>query len=177
MVCLRQLDEVIGAETDAAGRQVVRVQTGFRLKKLNMWLQARGLEVPFQAEIGEASVGSVAAGDTKESSLDGPGYFSAHVVAITYVDEKGATLSDRQDGAAFHEFKCSFGLPGITLNVSWRPVRRRSAGRTSRSRHSRLPPNCPLPCSPSTRNATPCWRSSTSIKTLWRLYIDILAKH
>jgi FAD/FMN-containing dehydrogenase len=97
MVCLRKRDEVIGTETDAA---VARwcAQAGCRLKKLNMWLQARGLEVPFQAEIGEASVGSVVAGDTKESSLDGPGYFSAHVVAITYVDEKGATLSDRQDG-------------------------------------------------------------------------------
>ncbi len=66
MVCLRKLDEVIGIEQDAAGREVVRVQAGCRLKKLNMWLQARGLEVPFQAEIGEASVGSVAAGDTKE---------------------------------------------------------------------------------------------------------------
>ena len=126
MVCLRKLDEVIGAETDAAGREVVRVQAGCRLKKLNMWLQARGLEIPFQAEIGEASVGSVAAGDTKESSLDGPGYFSAHVVAITYVDEKGAlrTLSDHQDGAAFHEFKCSFGLSGIIIEclVETRPA-------------------------------------------------------
>jgi FAD/FMN-containing dehydrogenase len=126
MVCIRKLDEVIGAETDAVGRQVVRVQAGCRLKKLNMWLQARGLEIPFQAEIGEASVGSVAAGDTKESSLDGPGYFSAHVVAITYVDEKGAlrTLSDHQDGAAFHEFKCSFGLSGIIVEclVETRPA-------------------------------------------------------
>jgi FAD/FMN-containing dehydrogenase len=126
MVCLRKLDEVIGAETDAAGRQVVRVQAGCRLKKLNMWLQARGLEIPFQAEIGEASVGSVAAGDTKESSLDGPGYFSAHVVAITYVDEKGVlrTVSDHQHGAAFHEFKYSFGLSGIIVEclVETRPA-------------------------------------------------------
>jgi FAD/FMN-containing dehydrogenase len=126
MVCLRKLDEVIGNERDAAGREVVRVQAGCRLKKLNSWLQSRGLEIPFQAEIGEASVGSVAAGDTKESSLDGPGYFSAHVVAVTYVDENGIlrTLADLTDGAAFHEFKCSFGLSGIIVEclVETRPA-------------------------------------------------------
>ena len=117
MVCLRKLDEVLGLERDAKGRRVVRVQAGCRLKKLNMWLQAHGVEIPFQAEIGEATVGSVAVGDTKESSLDGPGYFSAHVVALTYVDDKGElrTLSDHADGATFHAFKCSFGLSGIVV--------------------------------------------------------------
>jgi FAD binding domain len=117
MVCLRKLDEVLGLETDQKGRRVVRVQAGCRLKKLNMWLQVHDVEIPFQAEIGEASVGSVAVGDTKESSLDGPGYFSAHVVALTYVDEKGQlrTLSDHKDGAAFYEFKCSYGLSGIVV--------------------------------------------------------------
>jgi hypothetical protein len=126
MVCLRKLDEVIGLEHDAAGREVVRVQAGCRLRKLNSWLQARGLEIPFQAEIGEASVGSVAAGDTKESSLGGPGYFSAHVTALTYVGEDGGlrTLSDLKDGAAFHKFKCCFGLSGIIVEccVETRPA-------------------------------------------------------
>ena len=89
MLCTRKLDEIMGLDLDDAGRQVVRVQAGCRLKKLNIWLQARGMEIPFQAEIGEASVGSVAVGDTKESSLDGPGYFSAHVLALTYVNDKG----------------------------------------------------------------------------------------
>src|SRR5262249_31938875 len=73
----------------------------------------------------EATVGSVAVGDTKESSLDGPGYFSAHVVGLTFVDENGElrTLTD-QDGAAFHEFKCSFGLSGIVVEclVEVRPA-------------------------------------------------------
>ena len=117
MLCTRKLDEVLGLETDGRGRQVVRVQAGVRLKKLNMWLQARGVEIPFQAEIGEATVGSVAVGDTKDSSLDAPGYFSAHVVALTYVDDKGElrTLSDFKDGSAFYEFKCSFGLAGIVV--------------------------------------------------------------
>lgn len=117
MLCTRKLDEIVGLEHDEAGRHVVRVQAGCRLKKLNMWLQARGVEIPFQAEIGEATVGSVAVGDTKESSLDAPGYFSAHVVALTYADDKGElrTLSDSKDGAAFYEFKCSFGLSGIVV--------------------------------------------------------------
>ena len=126
MVCLRKLDGILGLETDAAGRQVVRVQAGCRLKKLNLWLQAHGLEIPFQAEIGEATVGSVAVGDTKESSLEGPGYFSAHVTALSYVDEEGRLriLSDQADGADFHEFKCSFGLGGIVVEcqVETRPA-------------------------------------------------------
>lgn len=117
MVCTRKLDEILGLEQDERGRQIVRVQAGCRLKKLNLWLQARDVEIPFQAEIGEATVGSVAVGDTKESSLDGPGYFSAHVVALTYVDQNGdlRTLTDFADGAAFHAFKCSFGLSGIVV--------------------------------------------------------------
>jgi FAD/FMN-containing dehydrogenase len=126
MVCTRKLDDVLGLEVDPRGRQVVRVQAGCRLKKLNTWLQARAAEVPFQAEIGEATVGSVAVGDTKESSLDAPGYFSAHVVALTYVNEHGdlCTLSDWQDGARFHAFKCSFGLSGIVVEclVEVRPA-------------------------------------------------------
>jgi len=124
MLCMRKLDDVIGLEHDESGRQVVRVQAGCRLKKLNTWLQARGLEIGFQAEIGEATVGSVAVADTKESSLGAPGYFSAHVTGITYVDENGGlrTLTDVKDGAAFYEFKCSFGLSGIVVEC-WLEVR------------------------------------------------------
>src|SRR6202142_3197592 len=69
MLCTRKLDEVLGLEQDGAGRQVVRVQAGCRLKKLNTWLQSHNAEIPFQAEIGEATVGSVAVGDKKESAL------------------------------------------------------------------------------------------------------------
>ena len=171
MVCTRKLDDVLGLERDASGRQVVRVQAGCRLKKLNMWLQAHGVEVPFQAEIGEATVGSVAVGDTKESSLDGPGYFSAHVVALTYVDEKGElrTLSDHKDGAAFHEFKCSFGLSGIVVEcqVEVRPATLCKsdisiAGFAIRRR------NWPPASLKGARSATPCWRSCSCIN--WRAF-------
>ena len=69
LLCTLKLNEILGVETDAAGRSVVRVQAGCRLKKLHLWLQSRGLEIPYQAEIGDATVGSMAAGDTKDSSL------------------------------------------------------------------------------------------------------------
>ena len=103
LLCTRKLDAILGLETDDQGRHVVRVQAGCRLKKLSLWLQDRGWEIPFQAEIGEATVGSVAVGDTKESSVDGPGYFSSHVLALTYVDEHGAlqTLTDKKDECTF----------------------------------------------------------------------------
>lgn len=120
LLCTRKLDAILGLETDNQGRHVVRVQAGCRLKKLSLWLQDRGWEIPFQAEIGEATVGSVTVGDTKESSLDGPGYFSSHVLALTYVDEHGElqTLTDKKDEDAFYEFKCSFGLSGIVVECA-----------------------------------------------------------
>jgi len=126
LVCTLKLDEILGLEKDAGGRQIVRVQAGCRLKKLNLWLQARGLEISFQPEMGEATVGSVAVGDTKDSSLDGAGFFSAAVTGISYVNAKGeiCTISDSRDGARFHAFKCSFGLLGIVLEcqVEVRPA-------------------------------------------------------
>ena len=117
LLCTTKLDEIIGLETDGKGRKIVRVQAGCRLKKLNLWLQSRGFEIPFQAEIGEATVGSVAVGDTKDSSLDGVGFFSAGVTALSYVNAEGelCSISDSEDGASFYEFKCSFGLLGIVL--------------------------------------------------------------
>lgn len=134
LLCTLKLNDILGVETDAAGRKVVRVQAGCRLKKLHLWLQSRGLEIPYQAEIGDATVGSMAAGDTKDSSLKGPGYFSAGVVAVTYVDEQGTlvTLSDLVDDKAFAELKCSYGLSGIIVECL---VEVRSA-RLCRSRFS-----------------------------------------
>lgn len=126
LLCTRRMDEIIGLEKDSRGRQIVRVQAGCRLKKLHLWLQARGLEIPFQAEIGEASVGSVAVGDTKDSSIGGPGFFSAGVTALVYVDQNGklCSLSDSDDPDSFYEFKCSYGLKGILVEcqIAVRPA-------------------------------------------------------
>jgi hypothetical protein len=117
LVCMRKLDAILGLERDGAGRHVVRVQAGCRLKKLHLWLQSRGLEIAFQAEIGDATVGSMAVGDSKDSSLDGPGYFSHDVVGLRYVDDRGGlrTLDDSTDPRALAEFKCSYGLAGLVV--------------------------------------------------------------
>ncbi|RLT17495.1 MAG: FAD-binding oxidoreductase [Planctomycetota bacterium] len=117
LLCTKKLDEILGLEYDSKGRRIVRVQAGCRLKKLNLWLQSRDLEISFQAEIGEATVGSIAVGDTKDSSLDGAGFFSAGVTGLSYVNSDGKIcyISDAGDAASFHEFKCSFGLLGIVL--------------------------------------------------------------
>jgi FAD/FMN-containing dehydrogenase len=72
LLCTRKLDEVVGVERDAMGREVVRVQAGCRLKKLNRWLQAYGVEISFQSEIGEATVGSLATADSKECRWTAP---------------------------------------------------------------------------------------------------------
>ena len=126
LLCTRKLDEIIGLEKDEKGRRVVRVQAGCRLKKLNLWLQSKGLEISFQAEIGDATVGSVAVGDTKDSSLDGAGFFSAGVTAISYVNPNGeiCAISDSRDTLSFNEFKCSYGLLGIVVEccVEVRPA-------------------------------------------------------
>lgn len=117
LLCTRKLDEIKGVQTDARGRKIVSVQAGCRLKKLHAWLQSRGLEIPFQAEIGDATVGSVAVGDTKDSSLSGAGFFSAGVTGITYVNAKGeiVTITDSENAPDFFEFKCSYGLLGIVI--------------------------------------------------------------
>jgi FAD/FMN-containing dehydrogenase len=126
LVCLRKLDAILGLERHGTGCDVVRVQAGCRLKKLHLWLQSRGLEMPFQAEVGEATVGSTAVGDTKDSSLDGPGYFSASVVGLRYVDDRGQlqTLDETTDPQALAEFKCSYGLGGVVVEclVTVRPA-------------------------------------------------------
>lgn len=41
------------------------------------------------AEIGDATVGSLASCTSKDSSLKAPGYFGALVATVTYVDHDG----------------------------------------------------------------------------------------
>lgn len=45
------------------------------------------LETSFCPEIGDATVGSLVVTTSKDSSIDGPGYLSALVNEVTYVDE------------------------------------------------------------------------------------------
>ena len=41
------------------------------------------------AEIEDATVGSLASSTSKDSSLNGPGYFGALIATVTYVDHNG----------------------------------------------------------------------------------------
>jgi hypothetical protein len=50
---------------------------------------SQDLELSFSPEIGDATVGSLAVCTSKDSSIDGPGYLSALVSEVTYVDEVG----------------------------------------------------------------------------------------
>lgn len=45
------------------------------------------LETSFCPEIGDATVGSLAVTTSKDSSIDGPGYLSALVTEVKFVDE------------------------------------------------------------------------------------------
>lgn len=54
---------------------------------LNPFLQ--DLELSFCPEIGDATAGSLAVTTSKDSSIDGPGYLSALVTEVKYVDEVG----------------------------------------------------------------------------------------
>ena len=49
-----------------------------------------------RAEIGDATVGSLASCTSKDSSVKGPGYFGALVASVTYVDHNGEVHLDFQ---------------------------------------------------------------------------------
>lgn len=144
LCCTQNLDAILGLETDNHGRNLVRVQAGCSLKKLHLWLQQQGWEIPFQAEIGETTVGSIVARDRKEISPNESSYFFNHVVAVLYINENGGLriLSDKQDGAKFTEFQRSSALSGIVVEcvIEVRHTGlRRSASTLNGSNSSRNP--------------------------------------
>jgi FAD binding domain len=148
MVCLRKLDEVIGLERDAAGREVVRVQAGCRLKKLNMWLQAHGLEVPFQAEIGEASVGSVTAvipRSLRSMVRDIFPLMSSPSPMLTKMAPCALCRTLRM-APHFTNSNVRSACWESSSNASSKRARRRSAGPTFRLKVSQLQQNLPPPC-------------------------------
>ena len=76
-------------------------------------------EISFSPEMGDATVGSLAVTTSKDSSVQGPGSFSAIVVSLTYVDANGQVQSLDRDlqPEAFQDFICSFGMMGIVVQV------------------------------------------------------------
>jgi hypothetical protein len=117
LILMNGLSAVLGLEDEGSGSAMVRVQAGCSLKALSIWLAERGYELSFQAEIGNATVGALCTGDSKDSVLDGPGYFSAYVHQVTFVNGEGELISidESSNPAELAEFRCSFGLRGIVV--------------------------------------------------------------
>ena len=117
LMLMSSLSSVLGLEGEGSGSVMVRVQAGCSLKALSLWLAERGYELAYQAEIGNATVGALCTGDSKDSVLEGPGYFSAYVRQVTYVDGKGELISidEFSNPDELAEFRCSFGLRGIVV--------------------------------------------------------------
>ena len=117
LMLMSSLSSVLGLEGEGSDSVMVRVQAGCSLKALSIWLAERGYELAYQAEIGNATVGALCTGDSKDSVLDGPGYFSAYVRQVTYVDGEGELISidELANPAELAEFRCTFGLRGIVV--------------------------------------------------------------
>lgn len=108
---ITQYDETTG---------IVTCQAGVTLSSLHAWLQDHyQREISFAPEMGDASVGSLVVTTSKDSSVNGPGYFSALVRALTYVDHHGEIihLERERDGSVMEDFLCSFGMMGIVVEV------------------------------------------------------------
>ena len=69
------------------------------------------------AEIGDATVGSLASGTSKDSSLDAPGYFSALVASLTYVNELGEARPEHALSRS-EPYQCAVRLACVVLNSS-----------------------------------------------------------
>jgi FAD/FMN-containing dehydrogenase len=122
IVDMRGFDKILGNQTDERGRMVVRVEAGMTLIKVHEWLIEKGLELPFAAEIGDATVGSLTGSLSKDSGLGDPalsGSLYKSIVGVTYLDHEGqeVTLRDTTNGTALGWFKCSEGLLGIVVQV------------------------------------------------------------
>lgn len=108
---------VLALEGESSDTVMVRVQAGCSPKAHSLWLSERGYELAYQAEIGNATVGALCTGDSKDSALEGPGYFSAYIRQVTYVNGKGKLISIDEFStlAELAEFRCSFDLSGIVV--------------------------------------------------------------
>lgn len=117
IIDLTGLNQILGLEDEASEQPMVRVQAGCKLKDVSAWLAKRGFELAFQAEIGNATIGALTTGDSKDAIHDGPGYFSAYVRQVTFINEQGeqVTIDQHSNPKALAEFRCSFGLQGIAV--------------------------------------------------------------
>ena len=105
------------------GHQVVTVLGGTSSLEMYNWLGEKGYEAGFQAEIGDATVGSLAVSQNKDSGLfpkSEMGTTYKGIVGLKYVDHDGniRDLNAKDHAAELAYFKCSDGLLGIVLEVT-----------------------------------------------------------
>jgi hypothetical protein len=156
---LSGLNQILGVE-ESAGQPVVRVQAGCQLKDLSDWLAKQSFELAFQAEIGNATIGALTTGDSKDAIHDGPGYFSAYVRQVTLINGDGelVTLSQSAEPKELADFCCSFGLHGVVVEclvaiqkirlfcTLYSDSRFESASELSAAIHSKVNANRSLQC-------------------------------
>jgi hypothetical protein len=119
----------------------VRAGAGARLIDIKKKLSAVGRELSVSPEIGNATIGSVACGGTKDSTLkprdphtQGISQVSSLVVEAKYVDASGNKIQVSETGAKLlagnaplllpdiKKFRSSYGLFGIVYEVTLRTV-------------------------------------------------------
>ena len=107
------------------GHQTVTVLGGTTALEMYTWLGEKGFEAGFQAEIGDATMGSLAVSQNKDSGLfprSEMGSTYKGIVAIKYVDHDGnvVDINAKDNAEALAWFKCSDGLLGIVLEVTFK---------------------------------------------------------
>jgi FAD/FMN-containing dehydrogenase len=107
------------------GHQTVTVLGGTTALEMYTWLGEKGFEGGFQAEIGDATLGSLAVSQSKDSGLtprSEMGSTYKGIVAIKYVDHEGniVDINAKDNAEALAWFKCSDGLLGIVLEVTYK---------------------------------------------------------
>ncbi len=123
IVNMLHMNKIVGMLKDERGRQTVAVEAGVTLIELHRWLAAREMELPFAAEIGDATIGSLASSISKDSGVGDPalsGTLYKSIVGVTYVDHRGEVVTLKEDAANATQlaaFKSSDGLWGIVVAV------------------------------------------------------------
>lgn len=122
IVDMRGMDKVLSLDKSSHGSQTVSVQGGVTLINVHNYLADQDLELPFAAEIGDATVGSLTSSISKDSGVGDPavtGSLYKSIVGVTYVNHMGdlVTLTDADNTTALAHFKSSEGLLGIVVIV------------------------------------------------------------
>lgn len=122
IVDMRGMDKILSLNKNAQGPQTVSVEGGVTLINVHNYLAEQELELPFAAEIGDATVGSLTSSISKDSGVGDPaltGSLYKSIVGMTYVNHMGdlVTLTDTDNDTALAHFKSSEGLLGIVVIV------------------------------------------------------------